>query len=162
MEIGRRLADANPNFGLVFTNPWLSTFDRMVRARRFLAGGFGLFGGLAVTLAAVGVYGVLAHAVSHRMREFGVRIALGASGRDVMRLVLHDGAVMALAGTAIGAFFAMAGARLLESWLYNVPATDVWALVAAEITLVATVTLACISPAVRAARADPLDVLRAT
>jgi ABC-type antimicrobial peptide transport system permease subunit len=113
-------------------------------------------------LACLGLYGVLAHAVSRRTREFGIRIALGATHQDVFRLVMHEGTVMFLAGTAIGAFVAMGMAQLVNALLYKVGFTDVLSLVASELILCCVAFLACLSPARRAMRADPVEILRAT
>jgi ABC-type antimicrobial peptide transport system permease subunit len=150
-----------PNAG-VFVRPWLSNFESMVQAREFLVSLFVAFGTFALGLAAVGLYGVLAYAVGQRMREFAVRVALGARPRDVLRLVLHDGLVMVLAGTAAGAFLAMWTARLLRTWLYDVSPMDASSLVMAELALFAVSLLACLAPALRATRANPLEILRAT
>ena len=142
--------------------PWAFGFDDLVVARRFGAGIFGLFGAFGLGLAAVGIYGVLVYAVSRRMREFGVRIALGAKPRDLLNLVLHDGFVMVLAGTGIGAFLAMWGAQIFGTWLYDVNATDALSLVVAEGALLAVSLVACVVPGLQAMRANPIDVLRAT
>lgn len=112
-------------------------------------------------LAAVGLYGVLSYAVSQRLREFGIRAALGAVRGDLVRLLVRDAAVMVLAGVAIGAFLAMLGPQLVEGWLYNVPPTDAASLVAAEAVLFVAAVLACFVPAFRASRANPIEVLRA-
>jgi ABC-type antimicrobial peptide transport system permease subunit len=103
---------------------------------------------------------VLVFAVGQRTREFGVRLALGARPAAVFRLVLRDGSVLLLAGTAVGAVVAMWTAHLLGAWLYGLPATDVWSLVLAEGVLAVTSLAACSVPAWRATRADPVDVLR--
>jgi ABC-type antimicrobial peptide transport system permease subunit len=100
--------------------------------------------------------------VGQRMREFGIRIALGARATQVLRLVVHDGVVMILAGTGIGAFAAMWAGGLFGSWLYSVPPTDVRSLLGAEVVLLVTTLAACLSPAIRASAADPLETLRAT
>lgn len=131
-------------------------------AKRFLAGLFLFLAVSGLGLAAVGLYGVLAYAVSRRMREFGIRVALGAQTRQLFHMVLHDGAVMFLAGTAVGAFTAMAAAQLVDTLLYRVGFTDVLALVAAEAVLCGVALLACLGPALRASRSDPLEILRAT
>lgn len=89
-------------------------------------------------------------------------MALGAGTADVLRAVLHDGAVMALAGTAIGALLARWAGNLLNSLLYNVSALDVKTLIAAEVVLVAACLAACVVPALTATRADPIEILRAT
>ncbi|MBI3982490.1 MAG: ABC transporter permease [Gemmatimonadetes bacterium] len=137
-------------------------YERELRSRRFIVGVFVLFASLSLLLAAVGLYGVLAYAVSRRMREFAVRVALGAEQRRVLRMVMHDGAVMLLAGTGIGAFAAMWAGQLLDAWLYDVYFVDVLSLVAAELVLLAAGLAACLAPALRATRANPVEVLRAT
>jgi predicted permease len=161
IQLRRIIRDAAPG-AAVAVYPWSRGFDDIVSARRFVAGLFTLFAFCALALAAVGLYGVLLYAVSRRMREFGVRIALGARSRDLLKMVVHDGFVMVLAGTGVGAFLAMWGAQLLGRWLYNVNPTDVVALVAAETVLFAVALVACLVPGLKAMRADPIEVLRAT
>jgi hypothetical protein len=141
---------------------WMYDFGDQVEARRFVASLFGLFGVFAAALAALGLYGVLSYAVSARMREFGVRVALGATQRDLSRLILHDGAVMWLAGTGVGAFLAMWSAKLLTRWLYDVHPADVTSLLVAESVLILACVIGCLGPALRATRADPLEIIRAT
>ncbi len=130
--------------------------SRVFLARMFVAMGFA-----ALALAALGLYGVLAYAVGQRMREFAVRIALGAEPRQLFRMVLHDGAVMLLAGTGIGAFVALATTRYLDAVIEIVFRTDVWSLVGAEALLIAVGLAAAWGPARRAVKANPLDILRA-
>ena len=110
----------------------------MVAGREFVAAVFGLVAALALGLAAAGLYGVLAYTVSQRTREFGIRLALGASRRSVFGLVLRDGAVMVLAGVGMGAIFAMWVAKLLSVWLYTVHPTDAGTLVGAEAVLLSS------------------------
>ncbi|MBI2537343.1 MAG: hypothetical protein HYW06_10375, partial [Gemmatimonadetes bacterium] len=141
--------------------PWLGDFDDAMRARYVLISVFGAFSMFALVLATIGLYGVVSYSVSQRMREFAVRIAVGAPSRDVMKLVAHDGAVMILAGTGIGAFLAMWGSTLLGDWLYNVYHTDAVALVIAEAVLLLAGFAACLQPALRAMRANPVEILRA-
>lgn len=140
---------------------WLLQWQRQVDGRLTLAGLFAVFGLLAVGLGGIGLYGVLAYAVGQRMREFAVRVALGAVPRDLQRLVLRDGAIMILGGTAAGAFLGMAGSRLLDFWLFDVAPTDVVSLVSAEAALLLAAFAACIAPARRAAKADPVQIIRA-
>ncbi len=109
----------------------------------------------------MGLYGVIAYAVTQRMREFALRVALGAEQRDVAKLVLHDGAVMLLAGTGIGAFVAMFLTRATRNLVFGLDTYDPMALIAAEAILFAIGLVACFVPARRAMRANPLDVLRA-
>lgn len=119
-----------------------------------------VFGGLALTLAAVGVYGVMAYSVSQRTRELGIRLALGARASSVRALVLRQGLGMALAGVAIGLLAALALGRLVSSLLYDVSPSDprVLALVAALLSAVSL--MASLVPAVRATRVDPIEALR--
>ncbi|MBI4501409.1 MAG: ABC transporter permease [Gemmatimonadetes bacterium] len=131
-------------------------------SRKLTTGIFGLIALCGLALASVGLYGVLAHTVSRRMREFGVRIALGATDGQIYRLVLHDGTVIFLAGTALGAFAAMYAAQFISHLLFEVEFTDVWSLVISELVLCAAAFLACLAPARRAMRADPVEILRAT
>jgi predicted permease len=160
LEVHRAIAAVAPGAsGSV--SPWQDGFHDFVAGREFIAALFSLFGGLALGLCAVGLYGVLAYTVGQRMREFAIRLALGAARRDVFQLVLHDGAVMVLAGTGIGAVFAMWVAKVLAAWLYGVNPMDAGTLVGAEILLIGISLAACLVPALRAMRAEPLDILRA-
>lgn len=150
-----------PKGRALWVAPWLSDFDVEVRARYFLVKVFGGFSAFALALATIGLYGVVSYSVSQRLREFAVRIAVGAPAQDVLKLVAHDAAVMILAGTGMGAFLAMWGATLLGDWLYNVYHTDALSLVVAEAVLLAAGFAACLQPALRAMRADPIEILRA-
>jgi len=128
---------------------------------RFALGLLGIFAGLALLLAVVGLYASIAYTVSQRTREIGIRVALGASSRAVSRLVLADGVRLTVAGLAAGALIAAAATRALSSLLHGVEPTDP-ATFAAITLLVAAVALAASwLPARRAVRVDPVDALRA-
>lgn len=129
-------------------------------APRFRAELVGAFAVLALVLAAAGVFGVLAFTVSQRMREFGVRKALGARPGDVLRLVLAGGLRITLAGSVVGLGGAAVLTRSLESLLYGVKPLDPLTLMAAPVTLGLTALVACAAPALRAARADAAVALR--
>jgi putative ABC transport system permease protein len=119
-----------------------------------------VFGGLALSLAAVGVYGVMAYTVSQRTRELGIRLALGARAASVRHLVLRRGLGMAAAGIALGLAGALALTRLLASQLFGVSPTDPAIITAAAATLAAVSVVACLVPAVRATKVDPVVALR--
>jgi predicted permease len=142
--------------------PYLYGFETTLSSRAFLAQLFASMGSFALILAAVGMYGVLAYAVNRRLREFAVRVALGAQRPDLLKAVLHDGLVMTLAGTGLGAFVAMWSAYLLENLLEDIYPTDALTLVSVEAVLIGVALVACLAPAFRAARADPIEILRAT
>jgi predicted permease len=121
----------------------------------------GLFALLALILAVFGMYGVISYSVSRRMHEFGLRMALGARPRDLLRLILSQGLTLSIAGAAIGLLFAVGLTKLLGSLLYGVSATDPLTFAAVALLALATTTLACYLPARRAANADPMHSLRA-
>jgi ABC-type antimicrobial peptide transport system permease subunit len=121
----------------------------------------GLFGAAALLLASLGIYGVIAYAVSQQRRELGIRIALGAAPSTVVRMVLVDGLRLALVGIALGTVGALATSRLLSGLLFGVGASDPSTFVAIALLLVAVALLACWLPARRAAAVDPIDALRA-
>ena len=131
-----------------------------IAPRRFNLFLLGTFAAVALLLALVGIYGVLAYAVTERTREIGVRMALGAQRREVVRMVVREGMAMALAGMAAG----LAGAWSLTHWmaslLYDVKATDPATFAAVSAALAATALLACWIPARKAARVDPVVALR--
>lgn len=120
----------------------------------------GVFGILALVLAAVGVYGVLAYTMRQRTRELGIRIALGAEPRDVFRLVLRQGAILAILGVVIGLAASFSLTRALSSQLFGISATDPLTFAAVSMLLMLVALLACYLPARRAMRTDPLTALR--
>ena len=120
----------------------------------------GLFAGLAVALAAVGLYGVISYAVAQRTHEIGIRTALGATRTDVFTLIVRQGLVLALLGVAIGIPAAVALTRMIASRLIGVTATDPATLAAAAVLFVSIALLACSIPARRATKVDPLVALR--
>ncbi|HEY7302668.1 MAG TPA: ABC transporter permease [Bryobacteraceae bacterium] len=120
-----------------------------------------LFAALALSLAAIGTYGVIAYSVSQRIHEFGVRMALGAGPWRVMRSVLANGMKLAIAGTVLGIVLGLTLSRLLGNLLYEVSALDPVAIVATCAIAIAVAAVACYVPAIRATRADPVNALRA-
>jgi len=135
------------------------TAESMSR-RRFAMQLVGLFGILALLLAAVGIYGVIAYSVTQRTREIGIRVALGASRSAILRWVLKQGMVLTMAGVAVGLIGAFALTRLLRSLLFGVGPTDIVTYGALAILLMIVALIACYVPARRATKVDPLVALR--
>jgi predicted permease len=134
--------------------------SRSLALRSFLMALLSLFGALALVLASVGIYGVMAFAVSQRTREIGVRMALGARSRDVLRLILAEGLRLVLAGVALGLIAAFFLTRLLQGMIYGVSLHDPLVAVAVNVIMIAIAVLACCAPARRAMRVDPIESLR--
>jgi predicted permease len=149
-----------PNQPIRLIRPMTEVIDLTVADRRQQTTLLVVFGGLALVIASLGLYGLLAQAVSARGREIGIRISLGATCRNVASMVLSRGIVLTGAGLGIGAVLAWSLTRALGALLYGVSATDplTFALVASLLAVVSAV--ACAIPAVRAARIDPMLVLR--
>lgn len=125
------------------------------------AGIFTLFGVIALALSVVGIYGVHAYTVAQRTREIGIRLALGAAPGTIQRMMLHEGLVLTLFGTALGLFLSLALGQVVGHLLYEVSAVDPVAFTVAPLALVATTLLAAWLPARRIVRVDPLAALRA-
>jgi putative ABC transport system permease protein len=159
-ETLRRLArERSPDVPVTFTTLERDASEN-VAAPRFRTLLFGVFAGLAVLLAAAGVYGVMVYAVGQRSNEIGLRIALGASTGSVLRLILGQGLVLAGLGLALGMAASLAGTRMLTSVLFQVRPTDPLVNLAVA-ALVGVVALAAsYIPAWRASRIDPLAALR--
>jgi len=118
------------------------------------------FAGVALLLAMIGIYGVTAYQVIERTQEIGIRMALGAQMRDVVKLVLQGGMTLALIGIGLGVVGALALSRLIRSLLFEVQATDLATFVLVSLALFVTAVVACYLPARRATKVDPLEALR--
>jgi putative ABC transport system permease protein len=142
----------------------LSTMDERIRKsvadRRYPMALLALLGGLALVLAAIGLYGVLAYAVTQRQRELGVRRAIGASNGAVLRLVIGGGFRLVLLGLGLGLAGALATTRFLGHLLFEISPTDPVTLVASAFTVALVALAGCVLPARRAARVDPVIALR--
>ena len=128
--------------------------------RRLTVWLLGVFAALAIVLAAVGIYGVISFSVARRTREIGVRMALGASRADVLRMIVREGMRTAAIGLAAGLVAALALTRVMRSILYEVTATDPAVFAAIALLLAAVAALASYIPARRATRIDPIAALR--
>jgi len=142
----------------------IATLDQVIGTslaeRKFQTTPLGLFSGLALVLAAIGIYGLMYQTVARRTHEIGVRMALGAGARDILTMVVREGLVLALAGIGLGLAGAFALTRLLSTLLYGVSSTDPITLVGAAGILVLTSLAASWIPAYRAAKVDPMEALR--
>jgi len=142
----------------------VSTMEQLVwrslAARRLNTLLVGLFAGLAIVLAAVGVFGVTAYAVARRTREFGIRMALGATPASVLRMVARETLFLAVAGTAIGIGGTAATSRLLARFLFGVKPADPVIVIGVAVALVSVVVASAMLPARRATRVDPMVALR--
>jgi len=142
----------------------INTVDRQLddglAQEQLLAALATFFGAIAVLLACLGLYGLLAHMTACRTSEIGVRMALGATSGSVLAMVLRDGLWLVLAGVVVGVPAAIAGTRWMESRLFGVRPTDPAALAGAALLLAAVAALAGLVPARRASRIDPIAALR--
>jgi putative ABC transport system permease protein len=132
-----------------------------VTRQRFLSLLLGIFAAVALTLAAIGTYGILSYMVTERQREIGIRMALGADSKSVVRMVLGQGLGIALAGIVLGVGGAFALSRLAASLLYNVSPSDPLTFGTVAFVIASVAMAACLIPARRAMRVDPLEAMRA-
>lgn len=129
-------------------------------SQRFFMIVLGVFAVVALQLASIGIYGVISYVVGQRTREIGIRMALGAQRREILRLILGSGGRLALAGAAVGLVAALGLTRLMVSLLYGVSATDPLTLASVSALLIFVALMASYIPARRAARVDPMVALR--
>jgi predicted permease len=159
-SIRREVEQIDRTLPILSARPLDELLDRTMTQDRLLARLSAFFGGLALLLASVGLYGVLSYSVARRTNEIGIRMALGAQQSSVLVMVLRETAVMILAGIAIGVSLAFALTRLVSSQLYGLKATDPSTIMIAGAVLAAVAMLAGYLPARRASHVDPLDALR--
>ncbi len=159
-EIRVAVADVDKNVPIYEVKTMESMVTDSGSLRRFDLSLLGMFSGLALALAAIGVYAVMAYSVSQRTKEIGIRIALGAQSRDVFRLILKQGARVAVSGAVIGVVAACLLRKIMASLVYGLSANDPVILSIVPMVIVSVVLLACYVPARRATKVDPLVALR--
>jgi putative ABC transport system permease protein len=158
--VRRLVSSMDPDLPVTQVRTMDDLFSLQLAQPRFAMILLGTFAGLALLLTVVGLYGVMAYSVSRRTREIGVRLALGAQRSAVMRMVLHDAAVLLLIGIAIGVAASVASASVLKTTLYGVDPHDPLVLTVVCISVALTGLLAAYIPSIRAASIDPMKALR--
>jgi len=148
------------NLPLSGVNPMEKLVDASVGQRKLSMILLGVFSGIAMLLASIGIYGVMSYSVTQRTRELGIRMALGAARSRVLALVVGQGMILTVSGVVIGLFAAFGLTRFLSSQLFGVGATDPFTFAAVSILLIAVSTLATLLPAMRATRVNPVVALR--
>ncbi len=156
----REIAALDPVIPLLSVRTLEHDVDQEILNERLIATLSGFFGGLALLLAAVGLYGVISYAVTQRTREIGIRVALGAQRGRLLRMVFGGAAALVITGAVVGVAAALAVTRLVQSFLYEVGAQDPLSIVSAVAILAAAAALAAYLPARRATRVDPMSALR--
>jgi len=159
-DLRRIVADVDSGVAVYNIETMEALLDRTVTQERFWMRALGIFATLALVLATVGIYGVVAYAVAQRTHEIGVRMALGAQRTDVLKMVIRQGMVMTVGGVIVGVLGAVAATRLLSSWLYGVEPTDPATFVTVAVVLVGIALLATYVPARGATRVDPVNAMR--
>jgi putative ABC transport system permease protein len=159
-SIAAAIRSVNPDYPMTRVRTMDQVVSESLVTDRFTVLVFGSFAGLALLLAAIGIYGVMSFSVAQRNHEMGIRMALGAGSAHVLKLVVGEGMRAALFGMAVGLPGAYLVGKTLKSLLYNVGAMDVRALIGVALVLLASALVACYLPARRAARIDPLAALR--
>jgi putative ABC transport system permease protein len=159
-EIRQAVHSIDKNLPLTGVAPFTDALGKSISQERFRTFLLGSFSAIALLLAAVGIFGVISYSASQRTHEIGIRMALGAERRDVLHLILGQGAKLALLGLGIGVVLALLLTRLIASLLYGVSATDPLTFGAVAIILLGVAVTACYLPARRAMRVDPMVALR--
>jgi ABC-type antimicrobial peptide transport system permease subunit len=154
--------EVDPRVALARPQRLRSVFEDSIASQRMMATLVGLFGGVALALASIGLYGVMAHVAGQRRTEIGIRLALGAKPASILSLILGEGLRLVAIGAAIGLAVALAATRYVESQLFGVSPTDPLTFATVCLLLTTVAVLACLIPARRAMRVDPATALRTT
>jgi putative ABC transport system permease protein len=159
-EVRRIVSALDPQLPLTRVRTLEQAMSESLSQRRFVVGVLASFAAAALTLAAIGIFGVMAYLVGQRTREIGIRVALGAQRASVLRQIFTEGMMHAAAGLALGLVASLALTRFMRSQLFGLEPSDPATITAAALVLLATAMAACLIPARRAARVDPVVALR--
>lgn len=160
MSLRSAVREADPSAGITRSRTMTEAIGEILFPRRMAFEILAVSGLTGLFLASVGVYGVVSYSVAQRIREIGIRAALGAQRSDIMKLVVGEGTKVALVGCALGLALAFAATRLASSFVVAIPATDLFTFISVPLFLGTVILLACYIPARRAARVDPMVALR--
>jgi predicted permease len=152
--------EVDPNLPLTNVATQVDQIDDLLRQERVFAQTYSLFGGLAMLVASVGLFGLMSYSVTRRTHEMGIRMALGAERQDVLRLIMRESMILVAAGAAIGLAAALAASRLVSNLLFGLEPADPMTMIAAMSVLIVVSALAGYVPARRASRVDPMVALR--
>jgi putative ABC transport system permease protein len=159
-SVRKQIQAIEPNLPLTNVATIGQQLDQALFAPRMGAALLGLFGLLALVLAGIGIYGVMAYTLAQRTQEIGIRMALGAASREIIQMVIRQGMTLALIGLLLGALASALLSRLISGLLFGVSATDSGVFATVSVILAAVALIACYVPARRATRVDPLIALR--
>jgi ABC-type antimicrobial peptide transport system permease subunit len=159
-EVQRGIKEVDPSVQVTDVRTGAKLVNQVLWNARIVLGMLGIFGLLALALASVGLYGILAYAVSSRRREIGVRMALGASRFDVLRLVLRQGMMLVAIGVGLGLAISLLVGRAFSRMLFGLSPADPLSLLGASAVLLLVAALACYLPALAASRMHPMQALR--
>jgi ABC-type antimicrobial peptide transport system permease subunit len=154
------ISQAGDNLPLTEMRTQTEQIDQLLFQERLMSRLSSFFGALALVLACIGLYGLLSYEVARRTREIGIRMALGAQQRNLLRLVVGQGILLALIGAVIGIAAALGVTRFMASMLFGMKATDPATFIAVAIMLIVVALAACYIPARRAMKVDPMVALR--
>jgi predicted permease len=159
--IREAVRQVDPNLPTMDVSTQLEQIERRFSQEKVFAQAYALFGGVAVVLAAVGLFGLMSYSVARRTNEMGIRMALGARQQDVLRLVMSESMVLVVAGVVIGVAIAWGASRLVTTLLFGLAPTDVLSMLAAVLIMIVVSAIAGYLPARRASRVDPMVALHA-
>jgi len=149
----------DPNLPVMDMSTQMEQIERRFLQERVFANAYLLFGGLALALAAIGIFGLMSYSVARRTNEIGIRMALGARSQDVLRLIMRESMILVAVGVVIGVAIALGTSRFVASLLFGLPPTDLFSMCVAMIVMIAVSAFAGYLPARRASRVDPMVAL---